>query len=77
MGREVDMNKIESTVQGIYSGSLSKKLKQNSSYTLTGVGVGAIAGFILASFFGKSRLIWGLGGAAAGGLGGYVISNKL
>lgn len=72
-----DREEVSQIVQGVYSGSLANKLKNNSSYSLTGIGVGAIGGMILASFFGKSKLIWGLGGAVIGGAGGYFMSNKL
>lgn len=77
MSKIPDREEVSEIVQGIYSGSLAGKLKTNSSYSLTGVGVGAIGGWILASFFGKSKLIWAVGGGLIGAAGGYMVSNKL
>lgn len=77
MAANINREEVAKTVEAVYSGSLTKKLKNNSSYSLTGIGVGAVGGFILASFFGKNRMFWAVGGAAIGGLGGYIMGNKL
>lgn len=67
---------LEEAVQSVYSGSLSAKIKKNTSYAMTGMFIGGIVGMMVASFLGQSKLLGIAVGATASGLGGYLISNS-
>ena len=77
MAKIPSREEINEITQGITSGSLASKLKSRSSYSLNGIGIGAILGFMVATFTGKSKLLYMIGGAAVGGAGGYLMGNKL
>lgn len=66
--------KTQAIVADVYNGNLAYKIKNNIKYAITGVFVGLAAGVIIASFAGKSKLIFGLLGAGAGGGLGYLIA---
>lgn len=72
-------DKTKTIIEDVYNGNLATKIKNNTKYAITGAFVGLAAGVIVASVFGKSKLIIGLLGAAAGGSFGYMIapSKKL
>lgn len=70
-----DKEKLEEAVQGIYSGSISAKIKKNSSYAITGMFIGGVVGMMIASFMGQSKLVGIAVGASVSGLGGYLIAN--
>lgn len=63
-------------IENINSGSLAQKIKQNTKYTATGVAIGAVAGFLIASLAGKGQLLFSGIGALAGGSIGYLTSPK-
>lgn len=68
--------KTRAMAEGIYDGSLAYSIKKNTQYALTGIAVGAIAGFILGSLLGKNKFVFGLAGAVIVGAGGYLIAPK-
>ncbi len=63
-------------IEAINSGSLAGSIKSSAKYTLTGMLVGSVIGILIGGFIGKSRLIFGLGGAILAGSTGYLISEK-
>ena len=71
-----DKEKLEEAVQSIYSGSMSAKIKKNASYAITGMFIGGVAGMMIASFIGQSKMLGIVAGASVSGLGGYLISNS-
>ncbi len=76
MGKSLDDKKLEEAVQAMYSGSLGAKIKKNSSYVITGMFIGGVAGLMIASFMGKSKLWGAVIGAGVSGIGGYIVSNN-
>ena len=68
--------KTQQIITDVYSGNLAVKIKNNTKYAITGAYVGLAAGIIIASLCGKSKLIVGLLGAAAGGSLGYMIAPR-
>ena len=67
--------KLEEAVQSLYSGSMSAKIKKNSSYVLTGMFVGGVVGMMVASFMGQSKMMGILIGAGVSGVGGYFMAD--
>lgn len=67
---------INEAVQGMYSGSLSARIKKNASYAITGMFVGGVVGMMVASFMGKPKWMGIVAGAAIAGTGGYLMSNN-
>ena len=67
---------LEDAVQGIYSGSLSAKIKKNASYAIGGMFVGGVIGMMIASFIGKPKWMGIVVGAAVAGVGGYGLANR-
>ncbi len=63
-------------IENINSGGLAEKIKQNTKYAATGVAIGAVAGFLLASLTGNGKLMFSALGAVAGGGIGYITSPK-
>ena len=72
----MEPKEVRTAVEALYSGRLAKDIKSNASYALTGMAIGAVVGMIVASFAGKSRLLFGMGGAVVFGGAGYLISSK-
>lgn len=69
-------DKTRAMAEGIYDGSLAYAIKNNTKYALTGIAIGAIGGFILASLLGKNKLVFGLAGAAIVGASGYLMAPR-
>lgn len=63
-------------IEAINSGSLANSIKSSAKYALTGMVIGSVAGILIGGFLGKSRMIFGLGGAIIAGSTGYLISDK-
>ena len=63
-------------IEAISTGSLVGSIKSSAKYTLTGMLIGSVVGILIGGFMGKSRLIFGLGGAILAGSTGYLISEK-
>lgn len=69
-------NDVSETVKGIQDGTLVNLIKKNAKYTTTGIVVGFITGFLIASLTGKCKLCLGIWGGVAGGSTGYLVSTK-
>ena len=66
--------KTKELANGIYDGSLASSIKNNTKYAMGGAAAGLIIGIIVAGFFKKSKLVFGLTGAAVFGAGGYLMA---
>lgn len=69
-------SKLQGAVEGIYYGDIAGKISKNMKYALSGVAIGTLAGVLIASIFGKNKLVFGLGGAALAGTVGYLSTPK-
>lgn len=58
-----------------YNGTLATKLKQNMEFSMRGIAVGAICGFILSTITGGGKMKLMMLGGLAGGGAGYILSK--
>lgn len=65
---------VKQTILNLYNGNIAAAIKKNAQYAWSGAMIGAVAGVLIASFMGKSKLLCALGGAAIGGAAGYIAS---
>ena len=67
--------KTQEAIEKIADGSLAAGIKKNMKYSTTGIAVGAIVGIVIATFMGKSRIVYGVVGAIGGGVLGRVCAK--
>jgi ABC-type nitrate/sulfonate/bicarbonate transport system permease component len=63
-------------IEALASGKMAEDIKNNMKYVVTGMALGGVIGVLAAGFLGKSKIIFGLGGAMLFGASGYLMGNK-
>lgn len=69
-------DKINQTVADMVSGNLVNTLKKNGKYITTGILIGAVVGFGIATLTGKCKFCLPFWGALIGGSSGYLLAHK-
>jgi len=64
----------KSAIIAIQNGTLIESLKKSMKRTTIGLAIGGAAGILIATFTGKPRMLFALGGAAIGGMAGKLSS---
>ncbi len=67
--------KTKTEIAGIYDGSLAQNIAKDVKYTVSGIFIGALAGYFVGAIFG-GRMVGGAIGALVFGIGGYKMANK-
>lgn len=64
-------------IENIHSGNLAAQINNNMRFSITGIFIGWGIAMMVASLFGQSKIIFGIGGAIAGGTIGKLTANQV
>ena len=64
----------EAAIESIMDGSLADHIGKRMKYSMSGIGIGVVAGIIAAAVTGQPRWMYALGGGVIGGGVGYMSS---